>query len=113
MITFLTGMVELFAPACLSIKPRFGEEHGCTSFSRLPSQSLWFFFPIGTFIGINAVLFVLIAHRIRSLDKEKRSLGIKDRTSEMDRLMSNQTTEIEIILQSINQFFFFAVSLFY
>jgi hypothetical protein len=80
-------MVELFASACLSIKPRFGEEHGCTSFSRLPSQTLWFFFPIGTFIGINAVLFVLIAQRIRSLDKEKRSLGIKDRTSEMDSFL--------------------------
>ena len=51
----------------------------------IPSKAIWFYSPIGILIGANAILFVLIAKKIRALDKEKRDLGFRDASTDMDR----------------------------
>ena len=59
----MTGLTEAFAQECISLKPSFGEGYRCFFASEM-AEVFWYLIPIGIYLLINAVIFILACHKV-------------------------------------------------
>lgn len=67
--SLMTGMTEALAPECIPLKPSFGEGNRCFFASEM-AEAFWYLIPIGIYLLINAVLFILACYKVYMDDEQ-------------------------------------------
>ena len=91
-ISLMTLITEFAASECADFKPNFAESAGCF-FDTTKAKILWFYFPIGTFLLTNTVMFclaVMTLCRAESAKNKANKLNIRSgkRTPKMDKYLN-------------------------
>ena len=102
-ITLMTLITEFAAPECADFKPSFASDAGCF-FATTDSKILWFYFPIGTFLLTNTVMFCLAVVTLCQAESAKNKankLNIRSgqRTPKMDKyvMLTDNDSENESV----------------